>query len=198
MQTINGKRIAILATDGVEHSELTEPKKTLEDAGALTDVISLKHGIIKSWKDKNWADDIEVDVVITQARVEDYDALLLPGGVMSPDTLRMNESAVHFISQFIDSGKPIAAICHGPWLLVETNILEDREVTSWPSLKTDLINAGAKWIDQEVVVDNGLVTSRKPADIPAFCQVFIKEISEGKRYQYMGERIQPQGTEARH
>lgn len=187
MHPIRGKRIAILATDGVEYSELTKPKEILENYEALTEVISLKEGTIKSWKDKNWGDDIQVDNIVTQVEAEDYDALLIPGGVMNPDILRMNEAAVNFVSQFVDNGKPIAAICHGPWVLVETNILEGRLVTSWPSLKTDLINAGAKWVDQEVVVDQGLVTSRKPADISAFCKKFMEEIAEGPHRRTIGE-----------
>lgn len=186
MRDIKGKRIAILATDGVEYSELTKPKKIIEDAGAMTDVVSLRHGMIKTWNNKDWGDEAEVDVVITQARAEDYDGLLLPGGVINPDILRMNEVAVNFVSQFVTSGKPIGAICHGLWLLVETNILEGRAVTSWPSLKTDLINAGAKWVDEEVVVDQGLVTSRKPADIPVFAQKFIEEVAEGPHRRTIG------------
>lgn len=187
MHPIRGKRIAILATDGVEFSELTKPKEFLENYEALTEVISLKAGSIKSWKDKNWGEEIPVDNIVTQVDAEDYDALLLPGGVMNPDILRMNEAAVHFVSQFVDTGKPIGAICHGPWVLVETNILEGRVVTSWPSLQTDLLNAGAKWVDQEVVSDQGLVTSRKPADIPAFCKKFMEEIAEGPHRRTIGE-----------
>jgi len=187
MHPIRGKRIAILAADGVEFSELTKPKEFLENYEALTEVISLKEGSIKSWKDKNWGEDIPVDNIVTQVEAEDYDALLLPGGVMSPDILRMNEAAVHFVSQFVDTGKPIGAICHGPWVLVETNILEGRVVTSWPSLQTDLLNAGAKWVDQEVVSDQGLVTSRKPTDIPAFCKKFMEEIAEGPHRRTIGE-----------
>lgn len=187
MHPIRGKRIAILAADGVEFSELTKPKEFLENYEALTEVISLKAGSIKSWKDKNWGEDIPVDNIVTQVDAEDYDALLLPGGVMNPDILRMNEAAVHFVSQFVDTGKPIGAICHGPWVLVETNILEGRVVTSWPSLQTDLLNAGAKWVDQEVVSDQGLVTSRKPADIPAFCKKFMEEIAEGPHRRTIGE-----------
>ncbi|MES2802660.1 MAG: type 1 glutamine amidotransferase domain-containing protein [Bdellovibrionota bacterium] len=186
MHSIRGKRIAILAADGVEFSELTKSKEILENHEALTEVISLKEGTIKSWKDKNWSEDIAVDNIVARVEAEDYDALLIPGGVFSPDILRMSEAAVHFVSQFVDTEKPIAAICHGPWVLIETNILEGRVVTSWPSLKTDLINAGAKWVDQEVVVDQGLVTSRKPADIPAFCKKFIEEIAEGPHRRAMG------------
>ncbi|AZZ35604.1 protease [Bdellovibrio sp. qaytius] len=187
MHSIRGKRIAILAADGFEHSELLKTKEILEDHEAITEVISLKPGKIKSWKDKNWGEEIEVESVVSQVQAEDYDALLLPGGVINPDILRMNEAAVHFVSQFVESGKPIGAICHGPWTLVETNILEGRVVTSWPSIKTDLINAGAKWVDQEVVCDQGLVTSRKPADIPAFTRKFIDEIAEGVHRRTFGE-----------
>lgn len=193
MEKINGKKVAILATDGFEYSELLDPKKTLEKAGAKVEVVSLKAGKIKSWKDKNWGDSIEVDRVVTEALSEHYDALLLPGGVINPDKLRIDENAVNFVSQFVESGKPIAAICHGPWTLVETNILEGRTVTSWPSLKTDLINAGAKWVDEEVVTDQGLVTSRKPADIPAFCEKFIEEIAEGEHHRTFS--IQAEETE---
>lgn len=186
MHSIKGKQIAILATDGVEFSELTKPKNILEDHEAVVDVVSLKHGTIKSWQNQNWGDDINVDVTVTHAQADDYDALVLPGGVMNPDILRMDESAVHFVSQFVDSGKPIGAICHGLWILVETNILEDRVVTSWPSLKTDLLNAGAKWVDEEVVSDQGLVTSRKPADISAFCKKLVEEIAEGPHRRTIG------------
>lgn len=195
MHSIRGKRIAILAADGVEFSELTKPKEILENHEALVEVISLKEGTIKSWKDKNWGEDIPVDDVVARVEAEDYDALLLPGGVMSPDILRMSKAAVHFVSQFVDTGKPIAAICHGPWILVETNILEGRLVTSWPSLQTDLLNAGAKWVDQEVVVDQGLVTSRKPADIPAFCKRFMDEIAEGTHRRTIGE-MSPKAEQA--
>lgn len=186
MHSIKGKKIAILATDGVEFSELNKPKDILEDHEALVEIVSLKPGTIKTWKDKNWGDEIKVDITVAEAEAEDYDALVLPGGVINPDILRMNEAAVNFVSQFVDSGKTIGAICHGPWTLVETNILEGRVVTSWPSLKTDLLNAGAKWVDQEVVSDQGLVTSRKPADIPAFCRKLIEEIAEGPHRRTIG------------
>ncbi len=179
MKKLNGKKIAIVATDGFEHSELVIPKKELEKAGASVDIISIKAGEIKSWKDKNWGDSVKVNFTLGEAASEDYDALMLPGGVMNPDTLRIDEDAISFIHEFTESGKPIAAICHGLWPLIETNILEGRNVTSWPSLRSDLTNAGAHWSDQEVVVDQGLVTSRKPEDIPAFCEKFIEEIAEG-------------------
>lgn len=186
MHSIKGKKIAILATDGVEYSELTKPKDILEDHEAIVDIVSLKQGTIRTWKDKDWNDEIPVDVTVPHAQAEEYDALVLPGGVINPDILRINEAAVHFVSQFVDSGKPIGAICHGLWTLVETNILEGRVVTSWPSLKTDLINAGAKWVDQEVVADQGLVTSRKPTDLPAFCKKLIEEIAEGPHRRTFG------------
>lgn len=176
---LGGKKVAILATDGFEQSELMDPKKALEDAGAQTTIVSLKEGEIKGWSDKNWGDSIKVDMTVEDADMEDFDALLLPGGVMNPDKLRMNADAVQFVRDFFDAGKPIGAICHGPWLLVEADIVEDTQITSWPSLETDITNAGGSWVDQEVVTDNGIVTSRKPADIPAFSSKLIEEISEG-------------------
>ena len=177
---LNGKKVAILATDGFEQSELMEPKKALEAAGAQTHVVSLKSGEIKGWDDKNWGDSVKVDVTIDAASAADYDALVLPGGVMNPDTLRTNEAAVGFVRDFFAAGKPVGAICHGPWTMIEAGVVEGRTVTSWPSLKTDLENAGATWVDQEVVCDQGLVTSRKPADLPAFNAKLIEEIGEGK------------------
>lgn len=177
-KNLEGKTIAILGTDGFEESELMKPKKILEEAGATTKIISLKEGSIKSWKEKNWGISIPVDQVASKANSEDFDALLIPGGVMNPDRLRMDADAVQFVKEFILIGKPVAAICHGPWVLIETGLLDDCIVTSWPSLKSDLINAGATWVDQEVVVDQGLITSRKPDDIPAFCRKFIEEILE--------------------
>jgi protease I len=175
---LEGKVIAILATDGFEESELLKPKAALEDAGAITKIISIKHEPIKSWKDKNWGAALKVDEVVSKANSDDFDGLLLPGGVMNPDALRINAEAVQFAKEFILSGKPVAAICHGPWTLIETGLLDDCTMTSWPSLQTDLKNAGATWVDQEVVVDQGIITSRKPEDIPAFCRKFIEEILE--------------------
>jgi protease I len=177
---LKNKRVAILATDGVEQVELIEPKKALEEAGAQTDVISPKDGKIKGWNHTDWGKEIPVDVNLRSADPNNYDALLLPGGVMNPDHLRMEAAAVQFVKSFFDTGKPVAAICHGPWLLVETNVVRGRTVTSWPSLKTDIRNAGGEWTDQEVVTDHGLVTSRKPADIPAFNRKMIEEFAEGK------------------
>lgn len=176
---LSGHRVAILATDGVEQVELTEPRRALDDAGATTKVVSPADGTIKAWQHDHWGDQIPVDVPLAEARVDDFDALLLPGGVMNPDRLRQNDKAVRFVRQFFESGKPIAAICHGPWLLVEAGVVQDRTMTSWPSLKTDIKNAGGDWVDREVVTDEGLVTSRKPDDIPAFNRKMIEEFGEG-------------------
>jgi len=176
---LNGKRVAILATDGVEQVELTEPRKALDDAGAKTELVSPKRDKIKGWQHDHWGDELKVDVPLEQARADNYDALLLPGGVMNPDHLRQDQKAVQFVKSFFQAGKPVAAICHGPWMLVEADVVRGRTVTSWPSLKTDLRNAGADWVDREVATDEGLVTSRKPDDIPAFNKKIIEEIAEG-------------------
>ncbi len=167
-RSLEGKTIAILATHGFEQSELLEPKKAFEEQGARTEVIALESGTIRGWKLKNWGLDVPVDVTIKTARSERYDALLLPGGVMNPDTLRTEPLAVNFVRGFFDDGKPVAAICHGPWMLVEADVVRGLRLTSWPSLRTDIRNAGGEWVDQEVVSDRRLVTSRKPADLPAF------------------------------
>ena len=169
----NTKRIAILATDGFEQSELMAPRQALKDAGFKVDVVSLKAGSIRGWKDKNWGDEVSVDVELSKASSDDYDALVLPGGVINPDKLRMEPAAVDFVRSFDQAGKPLAAICHGPWLLAEAGAVEGRQVTSWPSLHTDLVNAGAEWKDAEVVTDGHIITSRKPDDIPAFNQAII-------------------------
>jgi protease I len=176
---LNGKRVAILSTDGVEQVELTEPRAALDDAGAKTVVVSPTRGKIKGWQHDHWGDEIPVDQALDSARPDTFDALLLPGGVMNPDTLRMNKQAVQFVKAFFDQGKPVAAICHGPWMLVEADVVRGRTVTSWPSLQTDLRNAGADWVDREVSTDEGLVTSRKPYDIPAFNRKMIEEFAEG-------------------
>lgn len=176
---IEGKRVAILATDGFEVSELLGPKKYLEDAGAETTVVSIHAGEIRGWAEKDWGEGVTVDTTVEDARPDKFDALVLPGGVMNPDKLRMNEQAVAFVREFFVEGKTVGAICHGPWLLVEADVIDGREVTSWPSLRTDIENAGGNWVDQEVVVDGCLVTSRKPDDIPAFSRKLIEEISEG-------------------
>ena len=176
---LTNKKVAILVTDGFEQVEMTEPKKALETEGATTEIVS-PNSKVQGWNHDDKADSFRVDVVLSDADANDYDALLLPGGVRNPDKLRMIPEAVKFVKEFFASGKPVAAICHGPWLLVEADVVEGRQMTSWPSLKTDLINAGADWVDREVIVDNGLVTSRKPDDIPAFNQKMIEEFVEGK------------------
>jgi len=179
-QELNQKKVAILATDGVEQIELTQPKQALEDAGAQTHVISPQNGSIQGWNHYDKADQIPVDKALDQANPSDYDALVLPGGALNPDQLRTNQQAVQFVKAFFEAGKPVAAICHGPWTLIEAEVVNGRTVTSWPSLQTDLRNAGANWVDQEVVVDRGLITSRNPHDIPAFNRKMIEAIAEGK------------------
>jgi protease I len=171
-QTLANRRIAIVATDGFEQSELTEPLKALKAAGAHVEIEGMQH--------HEKGDRIAVDRTLDQVKPQDYDALVLPGGVANPDTLRILPKALSFIRHFVDSGKPIAAICHGPWTLIETGAVKSRTMTSWPSLKTDLTNAGAHWVDQAVVVDNGLVTSRNPDDLPQFCAKMIEEFAEGR------------------
>jgi len=172
--------VAALATHGFEQDELLRPRKALEDAGAKVDIVSPQSGRIRGWKHKEWGDEVSVDRTLDQAKPSDYDALLLPGGVMNPDRLRMNPNAVQFVKHFFDEGKSIAVICHGPWTLVEAGVVRGVKMTSWPSLKTDLTNAGAQWVDQEVVVDRGIVSSRKPDDIPAFNRKMLEEFAEGK------------------
>ncbi|GEP98592.1 type 1 glutamine amidotransferase domain-containing protein [Chitinophaga cymbidii] len=179
-QTLENKKVAVLVTDGFEESEFTEPVAALQNAGASVEVISLKPGKVKAWAEKDWGDEYRVDNTVDKVNADSYDALVLPGGVMNPDKLRASPAAVSFVTGFTDKNKPIAAICHGPWTLIETGALEGRTVTSYPSLKTDLINAGATWVDEEVYVDNGLVTSRNPGDLPAFCKKMIEEIAEGQ------------------
>jgi len=177
---LNNTRVAALVDDGFEQSELIEPKKALEAAGARVDVVSPRQGKVKGWQHTDWGQEVTVDVTLDAASPDNYDALLLPGGVMNPDKLRANAKAVQFVKAFVDSGRPIAAICHGPWTLIEAGGVKGRTVTSWPSLQSDLKNAGAKWVDQAVVTDNGLVTSRKPDDIPAFNKKMIEEFAEGR------------------
>jgi len=177
---LSGKKVAILVANGFEQVEMTEPRKALKEAGAGTDLVSPEQGKVKGWQHTRWGDEFPVDVPLDQANPDDYDAILLPGGVMNPDHLRMNPKAVEFVRGFINAKKPIAAICHGPWTLVEVQgFLRGRTITSYSSIQTDLKNAGANWVDREVVVDNGLVTSRKPADIPAFNRKMIEEFAEG-------------------
>ena len=176
--TLRGKTVAILATDGFEQSELIKPKKALEEAGARTQVVSPKDDKIKGWEKQDWGEGVKVDVPLKSADPSKYDALLLPGGVQNPDKLRMIPEAVEFVQHFVKQGKPIAAICHGPWMLVETGAVRGRTVTSWPSLKTDIQNAGGSWIDEPVILSNGVVTSRKPDDIPAFNKKMIELFSK--------------------
>lgn len=170
---LEDKRVAILVAEGFEQVELTEPRKALDEAGAETLIVSPEGEEVQGWKHFEKAEKFKVDVPLESAEAEDFDALLLPGGVANPDQLRANPRAVAFVRAFFDSGKPVAAICHGPWTLIEAGVVKDRRVTSWPSLRTDLTNAGAKWVDEEVVVDEGLVSSRKPQDIPAFNREMI-------------------------
>jgi len=177
---LSGKKVAILATDGFEQSELTEPRRALEQAGATVHIVSPEGGEITGWDETDWGDDFDVDVDLDDAKVEDYDALVLPGGQINPDKLRLEPKAVAFVHDFIQAGKPVGAICHGPWLLVEADVVRGRTVTSFPSIRRDLQNAGAEWVDREVVVDQGLVTSRKPSDLAAFCAKVIEEIAEGR------------------
>jgi protease I len=179
-QNLAGKRIAVLATHGFEQSELVQPRQALEQAGARVEVVSPETGAIRGWNQKEWGDEVKVDRPLSDARPDEYDGLLLPGGVMNPDRLRMNPNAVQFVRAMFDQGKPIAAICHGPWLLVEANVLRGLKVTSWPSLQTDIRNAGGEWVDDECVNDRGIVTSRKPDDIPAFSRKAIEEFAEGR------------------
>jgi len=173
-KSLQGIKVAILVADGFQQEEMTEPKKALESAGAATTLISPCKDKVKGWKSKSWGDEFSVDQELNQANAQDYDAILLPGGVLNPDTLRMNPEAVNFIKDFVNSNKPIAAICHGPCLLINAEAVKGKTVTSWPSIKIDLINAGANWVDQEVAKDKGLVTSRKPDDIPAFNKAMIE------------------------
>ena len=171
------KRVLIMATDGFEQSELMDPKANLEAAGIETVVASLKPGEIKGWKDKDWGESVAVDALIGDIDESEFDALLLPGGQMNPDILRMNEGAVAMVASFAAAGKPIAAICHAPWLLIEAGLVSGKTVTGWPSLHTDLANAGGKVIDQAVAIDGNLITSRKPDDIPAFSQALITALT---------------------
>ncbi len=179
-QPLKGKIIAFLATDGFEQVELTKPWEAIKEAGADVQLISLKSGKIQGVHHDEKGDTFSVDKTVDEVSAENYDGLVLPGGVLNPDALRMDETAVDFVRDFFKQGKPVAAICHGPWTLVEADVVQGRRVTSWPSLKTDLKNAGAEWVDEECVCDQGLVTSRNPDDLPAFCKKAIEEFAEGK------------------
>ncbi|MEA2398336.1 MAG: protease [Thermoleophilaceae bacterium] len=180
MGKLDGKRIAFLATNGVEQVELTEPRKAVEDEGADTDLVSLEEGEIRAFQHLDDGDEFDVDVTVKDADASDYDGLVLPGGVANPDFLRADEDAVAFVRAFVEAGKPVGAICHGPWMLVEADVVRGLEVTSFPSIKTDVRNAGGNWVDREVVVDKGVTTSRKPDDIPAFNAKIIEEFCEGR------------------
>jgi protease I len=177
--SLNGKKIAILATDGFEQSELMQPRQALEEAGAHTEVVSPNSGKIKGWDHKDWGESVKVDKTLDNVNAEEYDGLLLPGGVINPDHLRMDPKAVNFVKQFVSAGKTVGAICHGPWTLLEAGALKGKTVTSWPSLRTDLKNAGANWVDKEVVTDGQFITSRKPDDIPAFNKALIESVAHG-------------------
>jgi protease I len=183
-----GKKVAILVADGFEQVELTEPRKALEEAGAEIQIVSPASGKVQGWKHDEKANTFAVDMPLDQARSIDYDALVLPGGVRNPDVLRTIPRAVEFVRGFFDRAKPVAAICHGPWMLVEADVVRGRQITSWPSLRTDLTNAGARWVDEEVMVDNGLVSSRKPDDLPAFNQKMIEEFAKGEHSKAQAAR----------
>jgi protease I len=177
---LQGKRVAFLATDMVEQVELTEPWKAVRDAGAEADLISLEEGQIQGFNHYDKGDLFSVDRTVEEANADDYDALLIPGGVGNPDTMRMDDNAVQLVRDFFEQGKPVGVICHGPWMLVEAGVVRGRKVTSWPSLQTDIRNAGGEWVDEQVVVDSGLVTSRKPDDLPAFTEKIVEEFCEGR------------------
>ena len=180
MPKINEARIALLATDGFERSELHVPLEKLRAQGATVEIVSLEEGEIRSWDKTDWGDSIAVDRKVTDARADDYDAIVIPGGQINPDLLRINDDAVAFVKAFVTSGKPVAAVCHGPWLLVEAGALKGRKATSYWSIKTDVKNAGATWVDEEVVVDDGIVTSRAPKDLDAFVGKIVEEVQEGR------------------
>lgn len=179
-KTLDGKTVAILSTNGFEQSELVRPLEALKEAGAEVHVVTPDGSDIKGWDSGDWGDTVKADRSLSDAKADSYDALVLPGGVMNPDKLRMREDATTFVREFFKAGKPVSAICHAPWILIDCGVVEGREVTSWPSLKNDLKNAGARWVDKEVVCDEALTTSRSPDDLPAFIDKTIEEIREGK------------------
>jgi protease I len=190
---LQGKRVAFLATDMVEQVELTEPWQAVKDEGAEVELISLEEGEIQGFNHYDKADTFKVDRTVEEAQAGEYDALVVPGGVGNPDTMRTDENAVAFTRAFFEQGKPVGAICHGPWMLVEAGVVRDRTVTSWPSLQTDIRNAGGNWVDEEVVVDQGLVTSRKPDDLPAFNKKIVEEFCEG-RHEQQAAKTQAEAT----
>jgi protease I len=187
MEKLNGKKVAILAADGFEEVELTKPRKALDDAGAQTSVVSIKSGRIQGMNHADKGESVAVDLTLAEAKPQDFDALMIPGGLMNPDALRSTEKALEFVRHFFREGKPVAAICHAPWVLIDAEVVRGRTLTSWPAIKTDVRNAGGNWVDQEVVVDNGLVTSRKPDDIPAFNEKMIEEFREGRHAAVSGK-----------
>jgi protease I len=182
-ENLKGKKVAILVTDGFEQVELLQPREALNKAGADTKVVSLKEGPVKGWDMTKWGKEVPADLTLDIAKPDDFDALLLPGGVINPDKLRMEPKAVAFVKSFFDAGKPVAAICHGPWMLVEAGVARGRKIASWPSIKTDVRNAGAEWVDKEAVTDGNLVTARKPDDIPAFNRAMIELFSSGVQHK---------------
>jgi deglycase len=192
-QRLQDKKVAFVATDGVEQVELTEPWKAVEDEGGTPELISIESGEIQGFDHLDKDQTFAVDRTVDQANADDYDGLVLPGGVANPDRLRTDENVVRFVRSFFEAGKPVAVICHGPWTLVEADVVRGRTLTSWPSLKTDIRNAGGEWVDEEVHVDHGLVTSRKPDDLPAFCDKLVEEICEGRHEQ---QALQTAGTGA--
>jgi protease I len=179
MPELKNLKVAILTENGFEQSELTSPKEAMEQAGVTVEIVSPQAREVKAWNEGNWGITLPVDVTLDKAKPDDYDGLMLPGGVLNPDKLRANEKAVNFVKHFLEQGKPVAAICHGPQTLIETEMLEGKQMTSYPAIKTDLINAGVNWVDKEVVVDNGLVTSRSPKDLEAFNKKLLEELAEG-------------------
>lgn len=191
---LDGKKVAILVADGFEQVEMTKPREALHDAGADTKIVSVKSGKIQGMHHADKGDKFDVDLVLSDAKPEEFDALMIPGGLMNPDTLRSTEAALEFTRHFFNEGKPVAAICHAPWVLIDAGVVRGRTLTSWPAIKTDVRNAGGKWVDEEVVVDNGLVTSRKPDDIAAFNKKMIEEFCEGRHAAMAGARSVPLET----
>jgi len=198
MSTLSGLKVAILVADGFEQVEMTEPRKALQEAGADTQIVSPARRQVQGWNHHDHADKFDVDVALDEADAGEFGALLLPGGVANPDQLRMLPAAVEFVREFVQAGKPVAVICHGPWTLIEAGAVKGRNMTSWPSVKTDLVNAGAHWVDQEVVVDRGLVSSRKPADLPAFNAAMIAEFAKGAQPRTKTIRPSDSRTATRH